>query len=51
MRITDLLKKESISLNRELSSKSEAIDALIDLQEKAGNLNDKEEYKKGLKGE
>lgn len=48
MRITDLLKKESISLNRELSSKSEAIDALIDLQEKAGNLNDKEEYKKGI---
>ena len=48
MRITDLLKKESISLNRELSSKSEAIDALIDLQEKAGNLNDKEEYRKGI---
>lgn len=48
MRITDLLKKESISLNRELSSKSEAIDALIDLQEKAGNLSDKEEYKKGI---
>lgn len=48
MRITDLLKKESISLNRELSSKSEAIDALIDLQEKAGNLIDKEEYKKGI---
>lgn len=48
MRITDLLKKESISLNRELSSKSEAIDVLIDLQEKAGNLNDKEEYRKGI---
>ena len=29
MRITDLLKKESISLNRALASKSDAIDALI----------------------
>ena len=48
MRITDLLKKESISLNRELASKSDAIDALIELHEKAGNLNDKEAYKKEI---
>ena len=48
MRITDLLKKESISLNRELASKSDAIDALIGLHEKAGNLSDKDAYKKAI---
>lgn len=48
MRITDLLKKESISLNRELASKSDAIDALVELHEKAGNLSDKEAYKKEI---
>ncbi len=45
MRITDLLSEKSISLNRTLSSKAEAIDALIALHEKAGNLNDRETYK------
>ena len=48
MRITDLLKKESITLNRALASKSDAIDALIELHEKAGNLIDKEAYKKEI---
>ena len=48
MRITDLLKKESISLNRTLASKSDAIDALIEWHEKAGNLSDKEAYKKEI---
>ena len=48
MRITDLLKKESISLNRVLASKSDAIDALIELHEKAGNLSDKDAYKKAI---
>ena len=48
MRITDLLTKESISLNRKLASKSDAIDALIDLHEKAGNLSDREAYKKEI---
>ncbi len=48
MRITDLLQKESISLNRELASKSDAIDALIALQEKAGNLSNKEAYKTAI---
>ncbi len=45
MRITDLLSEKSISLNRTLSSKAEAIDALIALHEEAGNLNDRETYK------
>ena len=48
MRITDFLKKESISLNRVLASKSDAIDALIGLHEKAGNLSDKDAYKKAI---
>ena len=48
MRITDLLKKDSISLNHALGSKSEAIDALIELHVKAGNLNDKETFKEGI---
>ena len=48
MRITDLLQKESISLNRELASKSDAIDALIALQDKAGNLSNKEAYKTAI---
>lgn len=48
MRIVDLLKKESILLNGSPKSKSEAIDMLVDLQVKGGNIADKEEYKKGI---
>lgn len=48
MRIVDLLKKESISLNAAPKSKAEAIDMLVDLQVKGGNISDREEYKKGI---
>lgn len=48
MRITDLLKEEAISLQAVPKSKEEAMDTLIALQEKAGNLRDKAEYKKGI---
>lgn len=48
MRITDLLKKNSISLNRQLKSKSDAIDSLIELHVKAGNLNDEKAFKEGI---
>lgn len=48
MRITDLLKEEAIFLHAAPKSKEEAIDTLIGLQEKAGNLSDKTEYKKGI---
>lgn len=48
MRITDLLKKESILLGGSPKSKSEAIDMLVELQVKGGNIADKEEYKKGI---
>ncbi len=48
MRIVDLLKKESIMLNAAPKSKAEAIDMLVDLQVKGGNITNKEEYKKGI---
>lgn len=38
MRIVDLLKREAISLNTSVSTKSEAINSLIALHKKAGNL-------------
>lgn len=49
MRITDLLNEEAISLQATPKSKEEAMDVLIELQEKAGNLSDKAEYKKGIR--
>lgn len=48
MRITDLLKKESISLNASPKDKAEAIDMLVDLQVNGGCISDKDEYKKGI---
>lgn len=48
MRITDLLKKNGISLNVNLSGKSEAIDKLVSLHEKCGNLKNTAVYKEGI---
>ena len=48
MRIVDLLKKESIILNASPKSKSEAIDMLVELQVKSGNIADAEGYKKAI---
>lgn len=48
MRITDLLKKEAIELGASVSTKNEAIDKLISLHEKAGNLNDVQAYKAAI---
>lgn len=48
MRIVDLLKKDSILLNGSPKSKSEAIDLLVELQVKGGNIADRDEYKKGI---
>ena len=45
MRIIDLLKKEAIQLNTSASDKQNAIDILVSLHEKAGNLNDPAQYK------
>lgn len=48
MRITDLLKKESIALGVGVDSKEAAIDYLVELMDKSGRLNDREGYKKGI---
>ena len=48
MKITDLLKLETIALNPEVSTKSEALDTLVDLMDKGGNLKNKAEYKKAV---
>ncbi|MCI5568228.1 MAG: fructose-specific PTS transporter subunit EIIC [Lachnospiraceae bacterium] len=46
MRIIDLLDKRSVSLDSAVSSKSEALDAVIDLMCKSGKVSDREEYRK-----
>ena len=48
MRIVDLLNKDSILLNGVPKSKTEAIDMLVDLQMKSGNISDREIYKQGI---
>ena len=48
MRIIDLLKKDSIALNVKVSNKQEAVDTLVDLMDKSGNLKNKEIYKKAV---
>ncbi len=45
MKIVDLLKVESIDLQAKPINKAEAIDKLIDLMERGGNLLDKAEYR------
>ena len=46
MRIIDLLDKRSVSLDSAVSSKSEALDAVIDLMCRSGKISDREEYRK-----
>lgn len=48
MRIVDLLKSDCIELGVKLNSKSEAIDKLVALHDKAGNLLDAKAYKEGI---
>lgn len=48
MRITELLKKESIGLQVSVSTKEEAIDRLVDLMDAGGRLKDKAGYKEGI---
>ena len=48
MRIRELLKKEGIALGVKVDSKDAAIDYLIDLHAKSGNITDKAEFKKGI---
>lgn len=48
MKISQLLGEAGIALGMEPKSKEEAIDILVDLHEKAGNISDREEYKRGI---
>ncbi|MDF2473563.1 MAG: fructose transporter subunit [Anaerocolumna sp.] len=48
MRITDLLKKESIELKGKVSNKAETLDKMVELMVQSGNISDKEKYKKGV---
>ena len=46
MKITDLLKKQSIELHGAVKTKTEAIETMVSLMEKGGNLKDTETYRK-----
>ncbi len=48
MKITDLLKKEGILLNCPAADRESAIDALIELHTKVGNLNDAAAFKEAI---
>ena len=48
MKITELLKKESVELNVKVSGKESAIDKLVDLMGKGGRLKDKAVYKEEI---
>ena len=48
MKILDLLKDVSIDVNATCSNKDEAIDTLVSLMAKQGNLNDQDVYKQGI---
>lgn len=48
MRINDLLKSVSIDVDATVNNKDEAINHLVDLMDKQGNLENKEVYKQGI---
>ncbi|MFV0238615.1 MAG: fructose-specific PTS transporter subunit EIIC [Lacrimispora sphenoides] len=48
MKISDLLKKESIELGVKVTTKEEAIDRLVGLMEAGGRLKDQAGYKEGI---
>ena len=48
MRITDLLKADGVALGVKLADKQAAIDKLVALHEKCGNLKDVAAYKEGI---
>jgi len=48
MRITDLLKKEAISLNASAADQNTAIDILVGLHSKVGNLSDEAGFKNAI---
>ena len=48
MRITDLLKKQGIEIGASVKDKPDAIEKLVALHEKCGNLKDRKAYKEGI---
>ena len=48
MKITDLLKKEGVALNQKAADQNAAIDVMVNLHDKVGNLNDKDAFKKDI---
>lgn len=48
MRITDLLKRESIELDGKVKTKAETIDKMVELMAKGGNIADVAVYKEGV---
>ena len=48
MKITDLLKKESIELHGQVKTKEEAIDRMVELMVRSGNIRDENTYKQGV---
>lgn len=48
MRITDLLKKQGIEIGAKVKDKTAAIEKLVALHDKCGNLKDKAAYKEGI---
>lgn len=48
MRITELLKKDSVSLGVRVASKDAAINYLVDLHARVGNITDKAIFKEGI---
>ncbi|WLR51788.1 fructose-specific PTS transporter subunit EIIC [Bacillus tianshenii] len=48
MKITDLLKQDTMILELQASTKAEAIDELVEKLDKAGRLNDREQFKEAI---
>ena len=48
MRISELLKKESIAIGKEPRDKTAAIDQLVELLAKSGNLKDKGKFRQAI---
>ena len=48
MKITDLLKTEGVSLKQAVTNKDAAIDLMVDLHDKAGNLYDRNEFRSAI---
>lgn len=48
MKITELLKEEAIVLDAMVPTKEKMLDIMIDLHMKAGNITDREIFKKGI---